>query len=262
MLTNAQHKILNSDEIIKHHGSDPEFWVQAEVFCAKETAKFGLPLVKISYSASEPRGKYAHYEPWNNRMVIFYINSRPAKFIFNSVMHELAHHIHDGLRQAARVRQDWVEAARLNKGGRVHGLGFKEVLTTLEHENAPQVPHSPWGNAGCRGSSRLSRKDWNQRYSTQVCEKVANSTPKTKKVEMPSFEVKIKIHAPFASTIKGVVYGEQTITTITTAKNEQSAINKTLRSFGIKHRSDINYTIAIKEVATAPNVSPYTPASK
>lgn len=268
MLTKKQNALLNANGIIKNLGQDPEFWIQAEVFCAKEVAKFGLPGVDIVHSTREPRGKYAHYEPWSSRMVIFYTTSRPAKFIFNSVMHELAHHILHGLIREARQSKNWEESARLQRSGRTHGLGFKEIMTTLEHENAPEVPHSPWGNAGCRGSSRLSKQDRAQRYSVKVCEKMAKattkkntaktSTPKTVKTVVPSdlgnsFEVTITIKAPFSALTKGIVYTAQTITTISTAKNEQAAVNKSLRSFGLAHRTDVKYDVASRAVPT-PNV--------
>ena len=270
MLTKKQNALLNADGIIKNLGQDPEFWIQAEVFCAKEVAKFGLQGIEIVHSTREPRGKLAHYEPWTSRMVIYYTTSRPAKFIFNSVMHELAHHIHHGLIREARQSKNWEESARLQKGGRVHGLGFKEVMTTLEHENAPEVPHSPWGNAGCRGSSRLSKKDWAQRYSVKVCEKMAKatskkntaktSTPKTvAKAEQPTFKVTIHIEAAMSSSIKGVVYPAQEITIFSTAKDEVSAKLKAVRSFGIGRRTDVKYTVKATP-SKAPKVAAYNPS--
>ena len=193
MLTDRQNEILNAPGIIKHAGQDLEFWLEAELFVQKECAKFGQPNCAIGTSTSMPRGKYAHYEPWNNRMEIFYINDRPAKNIFGSVMHELAHHIFDGLIQTLRQEGNYVEVARLSVGGRIHGRGFKQILTALEHENAPQVPHSPWGNAGCRNSSRLSSKDRAQRYSVKVCEKMATATLKknTAKTATPKTAKKV-----------------------------------------------------------------------
>jgi hypothetical protein len=273
MLTNAQNALLNSTERIADNGNDINFWNEAQAFCDRETAKFGLSPVTVVSSAREPRGKYAHYEPWSKRCVIFYITSRDSRFLFNSVMHELAHHIHHGLRQQARVRRDYSEAKRLDKGGRVHGLGFKEIMTELEHENAPEVPHSPWGQAGCRGVSRLSSKDWAQRYTEKVCEKMtaatatkattkktATKTPAVKApVEIPTFEVSITIESAFNAMSKGIIYGAQTLQIFATAKDEVTAKNKALRSFGLFHRNDVKYSVSAKP-AKAPRAAAYAPS--
>lgn len=273
MLTERQNEVLNANEIIKHAGQDLEFWLEAELFVKRECAKFGQPNVAIETSTKMPRGKYAHYEPWAAKMKIFYINDRSAKNIFGSVMHELAHHIHHGLRKAVRQTNNYDELKRLDQGGRVHGRGFKEILTALEHENAPQVPHSPWGNAGCRNSSRLSKKDWAQRYSVKVCEKMTaekatkattkktatTAAPKTAKAEVPTFEVTITIESAFSAMSKGIIYGAQTLQIFAQAKDEVTAKNKALRSFGLFHRNDVKYSVSAKP-AKAPRVAAYNPS--
>lgn len=278
MLTDRQNEILNAPGIIKHAGQDLEFWLEAELFVQKECAKFGQPNCAIGTSTSMPRGKYAHYEPWNNRMEIFYINDRPAKNIFGSVMHELAHHIFDGLIESLRQKGNYAEVARLSVGGRIHGRGFKQILTALEHENAPQVPHSPWGNAGCRNSSRLSSKDRAQRYSVKVCEKMATATlkkntaktatPKTAKkiaaktpatkiavkpviktasvkIAPTSFKVEITILNHWKSQTPGVVYAPHTFAAFCTAKDAAKAEGKILRNFGLAQRTDVDYTVKV-----------------
>jgi hypothetical protein len=272
MLTERQNEVLNANGIIKHAGQDLEFWLEAELFVKRECAKFGQPNVAIETSTTMPRGKYAHYEPWAAKMKIFYINDRPAKQIFGSVMHELAHHIHHGLRRAVRTTGNYDELKRLDQGGRVHGRGFKEILTALEHENAPQVPHSPWGNAGCRNSSRLSKKDWAQRYSVKVCEKMAKATTKknTAKTATPKtvkpvakkaapveqvFKVTIKISNDYASQTPGIVYAPAVIAAYCTAKDEARAEAKILRNYGLTKRTDVDYIVDVIP-ATMPKAAP------
>ena len=84
----------------------------------------------------------------------------------------------------------------------------------------------------------------------------AKAAPKSK---VSSFEVTITINKAFSAMTKGIVYGAQTIVSIATARDEQSAVNKSLRSFGLLARRDVDYNVASRPVGT-PNVAAYNPS--
>lgn len=79
------------------------------------------------------------------------------------------------------------------------------------------------------------------------------------KAEQPTFEVTITVESPMSSSIKGVVYAAQTITIFSQAKDEVTAKNKAVRSFGIGQRTDVKYTVSAKP-GKAPRVAAYAPS--
>lgn len=74
-----------------------------------------------------------------------------------------------------------------------------------------------------------------------------------------AFEVTIKIEAAYASMSKGIVYPAQTVTIIADAKDEVTATNKALRSFGLFHRNDVKFSTTVK-ASKAPRVAAYNPS--
>lgn len=231
-------------------GRDPDFWTEARRIVNFETDARGLTRLSIQKSTRKYARKYAEYFSYQRRMHIYWINDRSAAHTFNSVLHELAHHIHYGRKAEAQRNKDWNESSRLDRSGRVHGLGFKEVMTELEHRYYT-IGHSAWGSAGCRGSSRASRRDWQQ--LNKVCEEsdMAKAAAKknTAKISTPDiFKVTVNIEEAFKRPAGGIIITPHEFTVYAEAKNELAAQGKVLRAYGLSARDNVKFTVTVEAV--------------
>lgn len=266
---------FNRTTVLDHEiGATPEFIEECEQIVNGLTLEYGVPVLYLVFSEVRHTGRLGDYSAWQNRARIFDINGRQRHELFTTVLHELAHHIHNNKVKEARLNKDWELAHEMQKGGRAHGKGFKQTLKDLEHRFYP-YGHSAWGSAGCRNSSRASRQDWQQRNSvckesdmakTAAKKNTATKTVATKTSAKPSakpvFAVTVTIEKPYTAMAKGLTIAPHSFTVYAEANDEIAAQNKVLRAYGLAHRQDVAFSVVNAKADKAPRAAAYKPVAK
>ena len=229
-------------------GATPEFIQESEQIANKITFEYGVPVLRFEFSPVRHRGRLGDYSKWQNKARVFNIHGREHHELFTTVLHETAHHISTHKIQEARQNKDYELAQDMATGGRSHGKGFKQILKDLEHRFYP-YGHSAWGSAGCRNSSRASRKDWLQRNSVCKESDMAKLAAKKNEATAPDiFKVTVNIEEPFKRPAGGIIIAPHEFTVYAEAKSDLAAQGKVLRAYGLSDRDNAKFTVKVEHV--------------